>query len=104
MRPSVEAREPERRLAVDRPPVLAQRGIELALPLEHLPEVVVRLRVLRVDGQRPAVRLGGLIPLLLQAEQHAVVVVRIGEVEPELHGRAVVRLRLRPVLCAGRRA
>ena len=43
MPPEVESRDAERRLAVDGLPVFRRRRIELALALEDLAEIVVRL-------------------------------------------------------------
>ena len=44
-------------------PVRGGRRVELTLPLEDLAEVVVRLRVQRVDGDRLPVGLRRVIPL-----------------------------------------
>ena len=90
--PQVESRQPERRLTLDGLSILVGGGGKLALPLEHLAEVVARLRVQRVQRQRLAVGVRGEIPLLLQAEQHPIIVVRLAEVAAERDDRPVVLL------------
>ena len=93
----IESGDPERRLALGRPTVLVGCGLERALALEDLSEVVVRLRVPRVDRDRLPVGVRRGVPLLLQPEQHAVVVVRVAEIEAERHDGTVVFVGLRPV-------
>ena len=93
----VESGEPERRLTVAGLAIRGSRFFEAALALEDLPEVVVGLRVTRVDRNRLPVSVGSVRPSLLQAEQHAVVVMRVAEIEAERHDRAIVLFGLRPV-------
>ena len=53
--------------------------------------------MMRIDRNRLAIRRSGSFPLVLHPEQHAVVVVRVGQVEAKGDDRAVVLLRLPPV-------
>src|SRR5207237_1793237 len=96
----IEGGDPESRLTVRRLLVLGGCGLQLVLPLENLPEVVVRLRVPRVDRNRFPVRGCGRLPFLLKPEQHAVVVVRVAQIEAERDDSTVLLLRLRPVVHA----
>src|SRR5439155_25487975 len=64
---------------------------------EDLTQVVVRLCVIRIDGNRLAERLCGEIPFLLEAEQHAVVVVSGAKVDTKSYNGVVVLLCLLPV-------
>ena len=93
----IEAREPEGGLTVGRVPVRVGCRVNLTLALENLAEVVVGLRVMRVDGNRLTIRVCGEVPFLLQTEQHAVIVMRRAQVDAERDDRPVVLLGLRPV-------
>ena len=75
----------------------ASASSSLPAALENLSEVVVRLRVQRIQRERLAVGVCRLVPVLLHAEQDAVVVVGIRQVDAERDDRFVVLLGLRPV-------
>ena len=94
----IEAGEPEVGPARRGLPVLFGGGAGEPLTLQDLAEVVVRVGVLRVDGDRQSVGFGRAIPLRLHPEQHAVIVVGIAEVDAERDDRAIVGLRPGPVL------
>ena len=65
--------------------------------LEDLAEVVARLRMQRVDGERLTVRVGREVPLVLKAEHHAEVIVRFRQVDAQCHDGTIVLLCLRPL-------
>ena len=79
--PQVEAGEPEFGATGHCVPVLLSGVAGETLALQDLAEVVVRVSVLRVDGDGQAVGFGRAIPLAAQAEQHAVIVVGIAEAD-----------------------
>jgi hypothetical protein len=55
--PEVESDDPELRLCVSRFPILRQRALHVVLSLEQLSQIVSRIGVQRVDGNRLEVRL-----------------------------------------------
>ena len=76
--------------------VLGEGRLELPAALENLSEVVVRLRMQRIQRERAPVGLRRVIPALLEPEQHAVIVVGIGDVDAERRDGLVVLLGLLP--------
>ena len=95
--PEVVAREAELRVRGHGLTILVQRLVQFSLALEQLAQVVARLRVQRIGRHCQAIGRRGLAPPLLQAEQHAVVVVRLVHVVAEGEHGLVVRFGLRPL-------
>ena len=96
----VEACEAERGLALNRTAVRLQCGFRFPLALEDLTQVVRRAGVKRVCGQRFLIGIRRLLPLVLQPEQHAIVVVGVGGVTAETQGLAIMHFPLGPLLVA----
>ena len=74
--------------------VFGDRRVELALRSRICPRLLCASRVQRIQRERPPVGLRRLVPSLLQPQQHAVVVVRVGDVDAERDDGPVVLLGL----------
>ena len=95
----IEARDAKLRFARHRLPIRRERPVEVSLTFECLSQIVVRRCVLWIDRDGEPIRRRRFLPSLLQAEQHAVVIVRVADITRGQQG-PVVRLRLRPLLRA----
>ena len=92
--PEVEPGEPKARLRVERAPVFISGSVEVFPALEYLSEVVVRLRVRRVERDRLTKRVSREIPFLLKAKHDSVIVMRLAEIRTRRKSSAIVCLAL----------
>src|SRR4029079_11446952 len=97
--PGIEAGEPERRTTLNRTAIFIECRVELPTSLERLAEVVMGFWIVWIDRDRAAVGVGGITPSLLQAEQHTIVIVKLGKAASESHSGMIVLFRLCPVSC-----